>query len=462
MPRYKSPVKKALLPLLLLSFAVSHADEVDDLIKKEMEARHIPGMSVLVTKNDQVVKRSAYGIADIENNLPMTTDYVMESGSIGKAFTATVIMQLVEEGKLSLDDTLETRLQDCPAPWRAIKIRELLGQVTGLPDYAVVPGLGLIEHWTKADWLKKLPTVPFDFPTGTAWAYSNSNYLILGLVAEKVTGKPIIALVFERIFRKLELKHSYVADQMIVIPHRAHGYLRNGSHLLNGPFIAPGYGDGSFINSCEDLASFEKGIREGKLLKPETVAMMQTAGKLPSGRKTPYGFAWFVREVNKIKVISHGGNTAGFFASLTRVPSENLTVVVMGNVNDISGDPLALKVAETYVPGLKYIKLPEKPDPDPALTGRLLELLTSLADATPKESLMEKEFIDRLKTGRGKMSMEAFAPFKGLKKLAFLEKGAADLDTLYRYRAEVGGKTYLVVFALTKDGKVNSVGTRQE
>lgn len=452
----------SLLALSALLFANAHADATDDLIEKQMKAMNIPGMSLLITKDDQVVKRSAYGKASIELDVPMTTAHVMESGSIGKTFTATVILQLVEEGKLSLDDKLETRLDKCPDAWKAVTIKQLLNQVTGIPDYAVIPGLGLVEEWTYDKWLETMATQPFDFPTGTQWAYSNSNYLILGKVAEKACGKPILDLVKERISDKIGLKNTYVADELSIVPNRARGYLRMAGQLRNGLFIAPGYGDGSLINSCEDLAAFERAIREGKLLKPETVKMMQEPTRLPNGRKTPYALGWMVRDVNKVHLLSHGGNTAGFFASMFRVPSANLTVILMGNVNDLPGDSIAQKVAELYVPELPYKKLPEQKDPDPKMTEKLLGALKALAAGQPKDEELDPDFTARLKTGRGRMGLGALARFAKTEKLAFLEKESDDPDTVYRYRAEVNGQSFVVGFTVTKEGKLYSVGQRAE
>ncbi|MBX7132529.1 MAG: beta-lactamase family protein, partial [Fimbriimonadaceae bacterium] len=414
------------------------------------------------TKDDKVIKRAAYGKADLELDVPMTTNDVLQTGSIGKTFTATVIFQLIEEGKLALTDTLGKRLKDCPDKWKDLTLQMLLTHTSGLPDYALVPGLGLIERWTRDDWFKKMPTLPFDFTSGGQFAYSNSNYMLLGFVAEEAGGKPILDLVRERIFDKLGMKHSYVDEEMTLIPHRAKGYLRDGAQFLNGPAIAPGYGDGSWINSCEDLAAFEKGLRDGKLLKPETVAQMQTAHRLLSGRKSQYGYGWFVREVNKVKAFSHGGNTAGSFASLFRVPSANLTIVLEGNVHDVGGDGIAQKVAEIYVPALRFVKLPEAKDPDPATTAKYVEVVRSLAARTPKAELLDPEMVARLQTGRGQMAMGAFAPLRELDKLAFLSSDLDDPDTVVKYRAKVGEKSYLLTFTITKAGKVYSVGLREE
>jgi len=455
-------VKFAACVTVALLGVLAWADDVDDLIKRQMEALRIPGMSVLITQDDKLIKRAAYGKADLELDVPMTVDHVMETGSIGKTFTAIVIFQLIEEGKLSLTDTLGKRLKDCPEPWKDLTLQMLLSHTSGLPDYAVVPGLGLIEKWEKADWFKKMPTLPFDFKPGSQFAYSNSNFWLLGFVAEEAGGKPIMDLVRERILDKLDMKHSYIADEMQVIPNRAKGYLRNGPVLLNGPGIAPGYGDGSLINSCEDLAALEKGLREGKLLKPETVAQMQTVHRLPSGRRGGYGYGWFVRDVNKVKLVSHGGNTAGYFASLFRVPAKNLTIVLEGNIHDVGGDGIAQKIAELYVPELRYVKLPETADPDPKATAQRLEIVKSLAARAPKEDLLDPEMVARLKTGRGQIAMGGFARFKDLSKLSFISAETDDPDTVVKYRGELAGKTYLFVFTVTKSGKIYSVGNREE
>jgi hypothetical protein len=203
-------------------------------------------------------------------------------------------------------------------------------------------------------------------------------------------------------------------------------------------------------------------MRDDKLLKAESVALMQTAYRLPNGRKAGYGYGWFVRDVNKVKVFSHGGNTAGYFASLYRVPVKNLTIVVQGNVHDIGGDSISQKIAELYVPELRYVKLPEANDPDPKATAERLKVIKSLAARTPDEELLDPEMAARLKTGRGQMAMGSFAKFKDLAKLSFVSSEVADPDTVVRYRGEFAGKTYLFVFTITKAGKVYSVGQREE
>ncbi len=455
-------MKAVLLALLALATTLSHADKVDDLVRAQMKAQQIPGFSLLITKNDKVIRRSVYGKADLEQSSLVNKNSVFESGSIGKSFTATVILQLREQGKLDLDDPVSKYLDGTPETWSAITIRRMLSHTSGLKDYALVPGLGLIEHWTKDDWFAKMKTLPLDFATGSSFAYSNSNYLLLGLVAEKVTGKPIVELVQERVFRPLGMTRSFVADEMTVIPDRAHGYLHYDTQIVNGPAIAPGYGDGSFINSCEDLATYEKGIREGKILKPESVKLMQSYNMLPTGRRTPYGFGWFVRDVNGVRCVSHGGNTAACSASLFRIPSANLTVVLMCNINDVGGDGVAQRIAELYVPELKFKPLAERPDPDAGLSAQLLRTLLDLAVQKVNPADLDPEMTARLATGRGQMGLATLARFAKVSKLTFLQSEPYDVDTIYRYRVTVDGKPWMLTFMVNKDRKVFSIGSREE
>lgn len=437
------------------------ADKVDDLMKVEMKRENIPGAVVLITKDDKQVKRSAYGLADLELGVKTTPDMVFESGSIGKTFTATVIMQLWEQGKISLDDPLSKYVDGTPDTWKEITITNLLSHTSGLPDYALVPGLGLIEQWTLQDWMRTMTKLPLDFPTGKSFAYSNSNYLLLGVIAEKIAGKPIIDLRGAGVFKPLGMDRTYTANDQIV-PGRARGYWPGDQGLVNGPLIVGGWGDGGEMNTCEDLAKFEKGFREAKLLKPETVAMMQTSRKLPNGRKTHYGFGWFARTVNGHAFISHGGNTGGFGCSMTRVPEKHLTIVVMTNQANVSGDGLAQKIAFAYDPDLGPKPLVESTDPDPDLSAKLKAALIGLANGDTKQETLDPEYVASLATGRGQMILPQFAPLKEIASFSYCMTETDDPDRIIRYRVKTKDHTYIAGFLVTRDKKVFAASVRLE
>ena len=444
----------------LLNWAT--ADPVDDAVKAEMDRLGIPGVALLITQDDKVVKRTAYGVADLANKTPLTPDMIFESGSIGKAFTATVVLKLWEQGKLSLDDPVTKYIAKAPAAWSKITLRNMLGHTSGLADYAVVDGLGLTGTWTTNHWFEVMAKQPLDFETGKHWAYSNSNYLLLGLVAEKITGKSVIDLSEDWVFKPLGMKHSHRDDRRKE-DGRVKGYWETKPAVVDELVIPGLYGDGSMVNTCDDLAKFERGIREGKLLKPATVAMMQTSGRLPNRRRTNYGFAWFDQNAYGHRFISHGGNTGGFGCSMTRVPDKRLTIIVMTNLAQVSGDAFARKIAFAFDPSLAPQPLVESPDPDAALSKKLQSVLEALAKGETQNPMYDPELADVLKTGRGQMMIGQYALFKpGISSFAYCSTEDQDPDKLLRYRVKVGQRSIIVAFQLTADKNVLSVSLRPE
>lgn len=448
--------------LAFATFCQARADKVDDFIQAEMARQSIPGVAVVITKDDKVVKSAAYGVADLVAKTPMKPGMVFEAGSIGKCFTATVIMKLWEQKRIGLDDSVSKYLPDTPALWAPITIRNLLGHTSGLADYAVVESLTLTGNWTTKKWFEEMAKQPLDFPTGSRFAYSNSNYLLLGEIAGKITGKSILDLTQEWVFKPLGMKRSYISDGRAV-EAKVKGYWETKPSVVDGLAIPGLYGDGSTMNTPEDLVTFEKGLREGKLLKPETVKMMQTSGRLPNKRRTGYGFAWFIREGYGHKYVTHGGNTGGFGNSITRVVDKNMTVVVMTNLAQVSGDGFAQRIAAAYDPDLVPKPPVESPDPDPQLSARLKSALEALAKGEAKNPAYDKELEEMFTTGRGQMVLEQYAMFKpGIDSFAYCSTEDQDPDSFLRYRVKVGKRSIIVGFVLTADKKILSVALRPE
>lgn len=426
-----------------------------------MKSHPIPGVSLLILKNDAVVKSAAYGSADLERHAAAKPDQVYEAGSITKSFTAVVVMQLVGEGKISLSDPVGKYILQAPASWGQVTLERLITHTSGLPDYALVPGIQLTDQWTDDQWFAKIVTVPLDFPTGTSWGYSNTNFRLLGFVVQKVCGKDYQAVVADRIFKPLGLTHTRFGSDSDVIDNRSVGYFHTPEGIMNRPGITLGVGDGGIVTNCEDLAKFERGLRQGKLLPLNVVSKMQTPARLANGRQAPYGYGWFVRDSYGIHVVSHGGNTAGYSASISRWTKSGLTVAVMCNVHDISGDDFARKIAEAYDPSLAAV-VKESPDPDPARSGKLKAALIALAGGDVNQDAFDPEMTARLATGRGRMAVNALKPFTRIESFAYLHEEPNDPDRIVRYRVRAGGKSNIVAFVVTTAGKIYSIIARQE
>ncbi|MEQ1823177.1 MAG: serine hydrolase domain-containing protein, partial [Fimbriimonadaceae bacterium] len=164
----------ALLASLVLVFPAD--DAIDTYVKAEMARQHIPGLTVMVKQNGKVIKHQSYGLSNLEKKTPSKNDDRYDMGSIGKTFTAAAIMRLVEDGKLTLDDTVGKLLPGTSPTWTNITVKQLLSQTSGISDYAFQPGIGLADTYTKEKWLTDMGKLPLDFETGKFYQYSNSNY----------------------------------------------------------------------------------------------------------------------------------------------------------------------------------------------------------------------------------------------------------------------------------------------
>jgi D-alanyl-D-alanine carboxypeptidase len=449
----------------LLLFATSQdTAAIEALVKSEVERQGIPGISVLVMRDDQVLLRDAYGKANIELDVPATPDNVYNVGSIAKTFTALTVMSLVEEGKLSLDDKVSKHVAKAPESWSEVTVRNLLSHTSGIPEYALIEGLGLIDEYTREFWWEKIGPLPLDFKTNTRFAYSNSNYTVLSEVIEKVGGKPYYEAVKERVFDKAGLTNSKFRQTNEIVPKLATGYYKAGNTMIVSPSEASSsaYGAGGIVTTVDDLAKFLHAVRDGRVVSPSTLKQMQTMNRTADGRKTTYGLGWFVRDLNGHPMYSHGGNTAGYSAGMAYFPDENLTVVVAGNVYAFSGDAMAIAIARAVAPELRPLKLTEKTDPNPDLSKTLAAALGSLIEGKTDNASFDADYRGQLESPRGRMGLAGFAQYRDYEGFSFLDKRQDDPDTLYTYRIKKGERTFRVVFTVTKAQKVFSIAVQRE
>src|ERR1044071_6769525 len=178
----------ALFCCVILAAASANADEVDEYVRAEMQKQHIPGLSIAVVRNGEIVKVEGYGLANIELAVPAKPETIYQSGSVGKQFTATAVMMLVEEGKLGLDDQISKYLADSPDSWKGITIRHLLSHTSGITNFAP-QDLNYRLDYGNEELFKKAASLPIAFAPGENWSYSNTGYILLGLIINKVTGR---------------------------------------------------------------------------------------------------------------------------------------------------------------------------------------------------------------------------------------------------------------------------------
>jgi CubicO group peptidase (beta-lactamase class C family) len=334
--------------------AAQTPDAVDDYIRTEMEKQHIPGLSLLVSREGKPIRAQGYGLANVELQVPVKPETVFQSGSVGKQFTATAIMMLVEDGRIGLEDPLTKFFPNAPAAWKQVTVRELLSHTGGFTDYP--KSFNFRKDYTEDEVLKIVEGIPLAYPPGTKWSYANLGYATLGILIHKVTGKFYGGFLQEHIFKPLDMNTARIISEADIIPNRAAGYRLVKGELKNQEWVAPMINttaDGSLYFSINDLAKWDAALYTEKLLKRSSLEQMWTVAKVKNGQRNPdhYGYGWSIEEKKGHKVIGHGGSWQGFKTHISRYVDDKLTVVVLINQADAEPGPITDRVAEMYLAG---------------------------------------------------------------------------------------------------------------
>jgi CubicO group peptidase (beta-lactamase class C family) len=325
---------------------------VADYVKAEMERQHIPGLALLVTRDGKVVRSEGFGLANVEVQVPVKPETIFQSGSVGKQFTATAVMMLVEAGKIGLNDPLTKYFPEAPPSWKNVTVRELLSHTGGFGDYP--KDFNFRKDWTEPQLLKLVESIPLAYPPGTKWEYSNLGYLTLGILIHRVSGEFYGDFLRQRIFQPLGMQATRIISEVDIIPNRAAGYRLLKGELKNQEWVAPAMNttaDGSLYFSIVDLSRWDAALYEGKLLKRSSFDLMWTPVKLKNGQsnKAGYGFGWFIEERNGHRCIHHDGSWQGFETAIDRYVDDHLSVVALTNLAGAKPGEITKHVAEMYL-----------------------------------------------------------------------------------------------------------------
>ncbi len=325
--------------LLLLTVAGNHLTgrvvpnrDIQTQLNAYLEARHrendFRGV-VLVVRNDSILFSKGYGLANDKLSLPNTPQTVFRLASLTKQFTAAAILQLQERGKLKVQDRLCQYLENCPAAWKEITIHQLLTHSAGLFNHTKLPDLAIVSQkpHTVEQLIAEFRDKDLDFAPGTKFSYSNSGYLLLGHIIEKVSGKPYEAYVQENIFRPLKMKNSGYEKEGDGVRNRAQGYVKGPSGFEEARYLHMSFpfSAGGLYSTAEDLQRWNKALYSGKLLSPQSVVTMTTP-YLES-----YGYGLRIDQYDGKKRISHNGRINGFTNHMAFYPQNQLCIIVLGN-----------------------------------------------------------------------------------------------------------------------------------
>ncbi|TGY88102.1 class A beta-lactamase-related serine hydrolase [Marinicauda algicola] len=296
-----------------------------------------PGAAVIVTHGGETVFAAGQGLADLETGREITPDTVFRLGSITKQFAAALILQLAEEGALSLDDTVSDHLPDFPEPGASATVRQLLNHTVGIQSYTNIPGWMVEENTNRPYTTDEMIAVFADLPApsapGEAWAYNNSGYVLVGAVIEAVTGKPWHEAVAERFAEPLGLDTLRYGEEEDEIAAMAEGYTRgeDGVRPAQRIHMSVPHAAGALVGSVEDVAAWSHALHGGEIIGEVSYAQMIAPTELPGGEVVDYGFGIAPTEVRGRDAVGHGGGIFGFSTDSIYVPEADLFVAVFAN-----------------------------------------------------------------------------------------------------------------------------------
>lgn len=342
-------------------------DKIDAAVKAEMQARKVPGIAVAVLKDGKPIHAKGYGFANLEHQVPVTRKTIFQLGSVGKQFTAALILMLARDGKLSLDDPIGKHITEAGDKWSGRTIRDLLCHQSGLPDLNYHE-MNMRQDYSEAELAKMMADQKIPEDPRTKFRYNNGGYVMLGVIASRVGGKFYGDQLTERVLRPAGMKTARIINEAAIIPHRSGGYQPGPKNtVVHQDWVAPKLNttaDGSMYGSLDDMIAWEQTLRRQSLLTPSEWKLCWTPNKTSDGKDSGYGFGWMIRTIGKDRLIEHSGGWQGFAAYIGRIEKDGTTVIILSNFSMTRVQQLGHQILTIASP--KHQLSPAKP---PAKTG---------------------------------------------------------------------------------------------
>ncbi len=399
--------------------------KVDAIAEQYLSRPGAAGLSIGIARGGKVIVAGGYGFAELEFDIPADKHTMFRIGSVTKQFTAAAIMKLVEQGQLSLDDNLNKFLPDYPTQGHTVTIRHLLNHTSGIKSYT-----DLDDEWTKLwplelsheELLALVKDKPFDFNPGEQWHYNNTAYYMLGMIIENISGKSYALHMQDEFFGPLKLDRTRYDVSRDLIKNRAQGYSYRRGVLANDVPLGmsqPGAA-GALLSTGEELVEWSMALASGRVVTPESFAMMTTPVVLPDGRSTEYGFGMAIDTFEDRRRIQHGGGIHGFNSMLLWLPDDDLHIAVISNGEAINSGKIADAIAYAAL-GIERAAIKDEP-----IDAELLKKI--VGTFTFNEAPMEVKVWEN----EGKAMVQAQAPGQGAFRILYQGPG----DDGEAFRAE--------------------------
>jgi CubicO group peptidase (beta-lactamase class C family) len=363
-------MKKSSL-LLALSLLLNHAfaqqkddkqlfSEFDKMLSEQFKTNET-GATALVSRNGQIIYKKAFGMANLEYNIPMQVDNIFRIGSITKQFTGVAILQLMEQGKLNLQDDITKFIPDYPVHGHHITIEHLLTHTSGIQSYTNMNDFSekLTLDLKPSELINYFKNQPMEFAPGTNWKYNNSGYFLLGSIIEKVSGKTYQQYVEDNFFKLLRMSNSLYGSDSRIVKNRAGAYSKDSTGVINAHVMSMTipYAAGSIQSTVEDLFKWHQAVHSYKLVKKESLDKAFTKYKLTNGIETNYGYGWALLNIQGSPTIEHGGGINGFLTHAIYLPKEDVFIAVFSNCNCNPAATITFKIAALTI-GKLYKEIP--------------------------------------------------------------------------------------------------------
>jgi CubicO group peptidase (beta-lactamase class C family) len=343
-------------PWLTVSLAaqVPRLDSVGRYVAQEMRRQQIPGLSVAILRGDRVLLARGYGFSNLEHRVPASDSTIYQSGSLGKQFTGTVVGMLAQQRRLDVEDKITKWLPEGKGVWDSITVRQLLTHTSGIPDYTDSL-IDLRKDYTEEQLVRLASSQPLDFPPGQSWSYSNTGYLLLGVLIHRVTGRFYGDVLHDLIFSPLGMRTRIISEADI-IPNRSAGYRLAQNELKNQEWVSPTLNttaDGALYLTVNDLAKWAVALNHGRVPNARVLDEAWTPIRLNDGGAFPYGFGWNLTSQRGHRRVGHTGSWQGFKTAFYRYPEFDLAVVVLANLDQAMPGTIAQGIAGILEPALQ-------------------------------------------------------------------------------------------------------------
>lgn len=436
---------------------------IDRYIVAEMARQRIPGLALAVLQHGRPLYVHGYGVASLEWPNRVEADTRFQIGSIGKQFTAVAVMLLVRDGRLELDAPLAHYLPEVPASWSGVTLRRMLAHQSGI---AQLDGddrrlLDLRHEYSDEEYVRLAASQPLEFEPGTDADYSDTAYVLLGVVIGRVTGRFYGELLAERVFAPLGMERTQVISDEDIVVKRASGYeLDAAGRLRNQSFVSAALNrtaDGSLYSTVHDLARWDAALYGARVLPRDVLDRMWRVDPLAGGEPPlyHYGYGWEINHLRAQTVIEYDGNWQGFQAAMARYPGRELSVIVLTNRSLCRAQAIAHSVAGYVDAALRPVEAASR-DANPQATERLRALLEAARagdeDARPAA----------LTARRWRALGRDLRAVGDLARLEFAGETVRSDGVERRYRAELTSMVEIYTLRQAADGSIRSLDVERE